>query len=356
MQDLGRGRGNRALPPKLQAEDTYYLDVESGYAIEAELTAKFELRILPQIVLDLPAINVTSSDYKSLDLFLEKFKSLLKLDEFSFVEKDSGPSSAVFRVSRVVRDGNSFMITGTSLLAKPPKNTIWLRRSEGDVGHYSDGRKYNFHSRFYLHDSKSINYKSCDIAMVLSDLQAVYNFLNQEVQLPRRQVETVSQPSIKVGMSFSYTMTERALAKIGFNFLIKIMGANYARDEAFSSIKSSILNGTPELPPSKLPNDDLHLFLGTPPKDHHALFLYAVPYGDGSRAMIVFVLKLYGGEASCFFLSYDAPAPGWTLPIYFLVDYQQHKITQVQSMEYIRNYCRALIESSPLANLPSFRL
>lgn len=349
MQDSGRGKGKRAEPPKVQAAETYIFDEENGFALEAELQPKFCAALLPQILINLPALHLVSEDDKSLKPLIEKLRLIFSSDAILTVQKNSNSNGATYKISKIVKDNKRLSVDSVTETSAPPKNAIWLVIPEGNAWADHDGNAYTLHPRFYLHNGGSVNYKSQDMNSIIEHLMAVSNFLYLNAQIPEHESKPLNQPRTRVGILFDYYKSERALAKIGFNFLVKLMGADYARDEAFNMIKSSILRGEPELPASKVPGDDLNLFMGTPPKDHHALFLHALPIRDG-RAIIVFMIKLYGGEASCFFLSYDAPMPNWDLPIYFLVNYQQHKVTTIDSMEYIKRYCDELMQLSPLAS------
>jgi hypothetical protein len=347
MQEVGRGNGNRAEPPKLQAADTYIWDDELTVALEAELRPRFGAVILPQFLINLPAIHVAADDNESLYEFIEKFRALFTAQEILTVEKTTDKGEALFEVSTITKNGNEFSVASIDVAAKPPKNAIWLVTPEESSGVFKGDNGQALLPRFYLHGGKTINYKPKNTSLMLRHLEMVLQFLEQNITLEQYEEKAITQPLVKVGIAFNMGMSERALAKIGFNFLIKTMGADYARDEAFDSIKSSILNGTPELPLSKVPSDELRLLLGEPPQNHHALALYAIKNAAG-RAIIVVLIKLYGGEVSCFFLSYDAPTPDWDLPIYYLIDYQQHKISRVDPMEYLRAYCPDLMKLQPL--------
>ncbi|WP_152980179.1 hypothetical protein [Pseudomonas mediterranea] len=351
MQESGRGKGKRAEPPKLQTADTYIFDEENGFILEAELQPKFEAKLAPQIILNLPAINLVAESDDSLTPFIDKLRLIFSEEAILAVQKIATSGGATFKVSRIEKRDKYFVVENVIEASVPPNNAIWLVIPEGSFSGDQDGNDYTLHPRFYLHNGKTINYKSQDMDSLTQHLVAVSNFLYLHPQMPEHESKQIDQPRAKVGISFDFHKSERALAKIGFNFLIKIMGADYARDEAFANIKSSILKGEPQLPASKMPGDELNLFIGTPPHDHHVLFLHALPIRDG-RAMITFMIKLYGGEPSFFVLSYDAPAPNWGLPIYFLINYQQHKINKIDSMVYIRNYCGALMQLSPLASSP----
>lgn len=338
MQGVGRGNGSRAEPPKLQAADTYIWDDQLSVALEAELTAKFIAVVLPQLIINIPAIHVAADNNESLHKFVEKFKNLFVGDEIFAIEKIDVDGEPAFEVSTITKSVRTFSVSKVEVLTKPPRDGIWLMTPEENSGQFEGGNGKALLPRFYLHGGKSINYKPKNMTLFLQHLDMALQFLEQNIAYDRYEDEDILQPQVKVGMAFNLGMSERALAKIGFNFLIKVMGAEYARDKAFDSIKSSILTGNPQLPLSKAPNDTFKFLLGNPPKNNHVLALYASESSAG-RALIIVLIKLYDGGVSYFTLANDAPAPDWGLPIYFLIDYQQHKISKPEPMEYIRMFC-----------------
>lgn len=343
MQEVGRGNGNRAEPPKVQAADTYIWDDKLSVALEAELKAKFGAIVLPQLIINLPAIHVAADNNESLHEFIEKFRKIFTKKEILAIERITVDDKNAFEVSTIVKNGRTFSVTQVSILAKPPKDGIWLVTPEKNSGKFKDGNESALLPRFYFHGGKTINYKPKNSLLFPQHLEMALQFLEQNIKLEQYENQEIHQPLVKVGVAFNLGMSERALAKIGFNFLIKTMGAEYARDKAFDSIKSSILTGAPQLPLSKVPNDTFKNLLGNPPKNNHSLALYALENPAG-RAIIIVLMKLYDGEPSYFILANDAPSPNWGLPIYYLIDYQQHKISRADSMEYIRFFCPDLMK------------
>lgn len=342
MQEVGRGSGNRAEPPKVQAADTYIWDDRLSIALEGELKAKFGAVVLPQLIINLPAIHVAANNNESLHEFVEKFRKLFAEQTILAIERIAVNDEPAFEVSTIVKNGRTFSLSQVEVLPKPPKNGIWLVTPEANSGQFKGGDGGVLLPRFYFHGGKSINYKPKNMVSLLQHLEMALQFLEQNIELERYEDQDISQPLVKVGVAFDFGMSERALAKIGFNFLVKVMGAEYARDKAFDSIKSSILTGNPQLPLSKSPNDTFKYLLGNPPKNNHVLALYALDNSAG-QAVIVALIKLYNGEVSFFVLATEAPSPGWGLPIYHLIDYQQHKITRIEPMEYMKTFCPDLM-------------
>jgi len=72
--------------------------------------------------------------------------------------------------------------------------------------------------------------------------------------------------------------------------------------------------------------------LDAAPDHHHVIFLSIVSQ-PGGRAAIILVAKLYG-VAHIIGLARDVPEPHLPFPVFFLVDYFNHKVKQQSLIEY----------------------
>lgn len=343
-QETGRDRGNKTEPPKMQFQPTHLW--ADGIPLEALNLPKLTAKILPQIVICPEYVFGTADNDQEWNDFFCKLEQLFTKEDILLIEKVRVDNASQFKVTEMKRQDGHFTFGNTTVQKKAPKGALWFNLE--DSADLSPEQLSTFPPRFYLHDGKTINYKSTDTITFLTDINHAFNYFKNTPINPDYEDTTIKQPLMRGGISGDMRAADRALAKNGLNLLIKVMGAEYVRDECFSEIKLSILEGEPELPFGMRGRDDpIQPFFGNVPSNHHVMFLAAMSTGN-DRAMIVFAIKLYGGAAFQYCLATNAPDPKWRQPIYCLVDFQNHEIKPVSAIEYTRTYCPEVMQLSPL--------
>lgn len=328
MQPSGRNRGKQTKEPTLTTNATYIVG-EDGRLLEAYIGGGFKSIILPQLHITGKAANLTADNGDSLLGFLAELRSLIESEEFDLIRKVKGDGEASFEVSIVRAIGESYAIGPSMRVGKAPKKGLWLQFAE-------QGKEIE--NRFYRTKSKSLAYKTSVEDSLLPSLEFIRAYF-QKYSSPGEWAESVvEQPLVQVETSVNLGMADRAIAKIGINFLAYLKGSDYVRHPGFESVKQSILSDEPHLPWTHTENQRIVQLLGTPPASHHALMIAASPDPRG-MTMIVMVLKLYGGTVHQVRLAESVPHPGWTESQYFLINYVSHEIRPIEMLEYMARYC-----------------
>lgn len=345
FQDSGRKRGAKTEPPMLQPVRSFHFEKELGYIIEIEIKPKFIAEFVPQLIIDPPKSHMIADLDNSEHLLISKLRDLFKEDMVQVIEKSPDDDKKLLNVELYKLQEGRFKLVKSYEIEKAPTDGLWLAQVPPLEELIQDGVLWKLHSRFFLHKKKTVNYRSSSKESLVVDLNSLYYFLKELEELkeiPTAVERTLIKPHVDFSIVFDPEIVRRAIAKIGFNFLIKVMGRTYVSDAAFDDLKSSVLEGKPNTPHSEFVHGDIfHKLIGTPPVEHHAMYLMSIVKDDG-RVFIIFVIQLYGGEPLNVFLSVDAPNPGWSFPIYFLVDYQSRRVKRVDSQEYNRTYCNTL--------------
>ncbi|PQP06310.1 hypothetical protein C5612_00665 [Pseudomonas frederiksbergensis] len=151
---------------------------------------------------------------------------------------------------------------------------------------------------------------------------------------------SIEQPIVQIEMAIDSDGAERALAKIGMNFLAFTFGSSFITRPQFESIKKSILTGTPELPHSSFGEEYENVandLFGNVPNQCHCVMLMAAPTDDGLCEMY-FNARLYGTGAYKVLLAKQLPTTDLLLPIYFLINYETNTITPMSMLDYQFKY------------------
>lgn len=327
LQPAGRDRGKKTKEPTYTTEATYIVDAD-GRMLESRLGAGFKTTLVPQLHVEGNSVYTAAADIESLRGFLDDLRFLVAKDDFSIIKKIKTDYGASYEVSAVKIDAG-YEVGLADIMAKPPKGGLWLQieAAESKIG-----------NRFYLSNSGELTYKTAREETIVEVLKVVAAYFRKEGVFDVWEEATIDRPVVSVKASTDVAMMERAIAKIGVNFLAYIEGAEYVRNPGFSGIKDYILRGDPRFPLSTTEDPGAVQLMGNPPACHHALLLCAIPFENGT-AMILMVMKLYGITVHKVCLAEAAPNPGWSSPKYFLINYVERKIRPIAMMDYIKNYC-----------------
>lgn len=328
MQPAGRDRGNKTKEPTYTTEATYIVD-EEGRMLEANIMAGFKAVLFPQIHIAGKNVYLTAADGESLKEFLSNLRDLVEKDEFGLIKKIKGDVETSYEVLTVRKTEGGYKIGQGARMAKPPKGELWLQTTAAEK---------EVSNRLYRSKSGELTYKTAREDSVIEMLLAVEAYFEQLGVPSAWEESTLNQPIVQVESSINMAMVDRAIAKIGVNFLAYLEGAEYVRHPGFADVKSYILMGEPQLPWTHTEDQSVVQLLGCPPAHHHALLLSSVPLGNG-MAKVFMALKLYGTAVHKVCLAETAPHPGWSEPKYYLINYVSRKVQPVGMVDYMASYC-----------------
>lgn len=344
QQSLGRDRGGKTSEPTMQVENSYIIDTD-GTLLETKISAKMKATLVPQVHIIGQKINFTATEPDELVKFLSELKHTLNKQTVSIVEKITGEDGKKYLVRVVLLNAPLLTISDTFLHEKPPKNSIWIKEGVQHLKRTGPNSVAHLTPRFYLHNGKTITYKSADSSNILEDLRKVRQFIDQYDGTAGYTDTTIDQPLISVEMGFDYKKVTQAFAKIGMNFVIYLAGPAYARDPGFQSIKTKIRWGASDINVNAVDSSDpFYQALGSQPEKTHCMALHNFAIGHG-RSAIVFHLKLYGGAIIEIFLAENIPTPSWGIETKFaLIHFNEHRIEVLGEREF---FTRQAILSSP---------
>ena len=328
MQPSGRNRGKQTKEPTLTTSATYIIG-EDGSFLEAHMGGGLKPTLLPQLHIAGKTANLTADNGESLLDFLAELRSLIESGDFYLIRKVKGDSGTSFVVSIVQAVGESYAIGPSATVGKPPKKGLWVQIAE---------QEKEITNRFYRTRSNSLAYKTSIENSLPPSLEFIRAYFHKYITPGEWTESVVEQPLVHIETSVNLGMADRAIAKIGINFLAYLKGADYVRHPGFEIVKQSILLDEPQLPWTHTEDQRITQLLGTPPASHHALMIAVSPDPRG-MTMIVMVLKLYGGTVHQVRLAESAPHPGWSESKYFLINYASHEIQPIGMLDYMARHC-----------------
>jgi len=328
-QPYGRTKGE---PPEFDTLETHTID-DHGRLIESSYKGS-QIEPLAQLIFTGSIIESTASNIDQLISFLKKMAELLFNETLLLIEKLSNQKSARFQVSTLKLVNRDYQVQSKETLAKPPKKGIWLAYSHG-----TDKNKAPIPPRIFRRTKGEIVLKTHDSTLVGKLLgsakRTLPNIIEDSIKSSTAQIQT---PLISTTIEGWSNDCDRAIAKIGFNLLVKHLGTEVASLPEFSEIKQAILNKDSQMPFSLF--SDLKLkkeVFGNIPKNCHCLLLTALPTSN-SKINIMFLSVLYGNIGVWSILAENVSSTYLRSPAYFLVDYITNQITRLGMIDYHTNY------------------
>lgn len=329
MQSRTRDRGSNTSKPSIEARGQYILD-ESGELLESESDKHGDEIVLAQLILKHPEFKYTAKDNDLLEKFLISLSSIFDKDSLSLIKKLEAKK---FEVSNYQWIESYYHQISQETLKTPPKGGVWLEAFNEPAPAAA--------SRIFQKLAGQVVLKTVPADDHLAFLRSVRRTLpTLKNSASKAQPQTIYNPLIQMQVAFDIQESERALAKIGVNFIAHSIGHEYVRHSAFDKIKSSILTGTPELPLSFFgeegKNAALDIF-GTPPANSHCIMISGIPNGN-SGCDIYFTAKLYGSGTHRLVIAENAPLHQLLEPTYFIINYEEDRISKVPMLEYQLEY------------------
>lgn len=326
LQPHGRKRGKHTSAPGIQAQHKQMANA-SGYPDEVDFGPHAKPIVLPQLkMIGEKEFESSAASLDELRSFVKSLSSLLQGAQVICIRKRGPEHELRYEAITMLRSSKTFTLAdGSSFQAKPPRGGLWLERSDeartGDVTPAATIFK-NLNGEIVLKTSSTriedaLNFFACAVEQFSFDVQVT---------------KDIENPIVSVGMTVTIGVVERVIAKIGINLLAYYLGRDYVTDPGFRQVKGSILTGSPRLGGHIVEDATITAILNAAPDNHHVFFLSKVNQ-PGGRAAIIMIAKLYGATQSIS-LALDAPVPHLPLPVFFLVDYVNHEVTQRSLVEY----------------------
>ncbi|XVO87787.1 hypothetical protein ACQ9Y2_01545 [Pseudomonas palleroniana] len=328
MQSRSRDRGANTSTPKIQAEEHYIID-GSGRRLEADEDENGQQKLLAQFILEGEYIWYTASNKANLWHAHDAITKLLDKPNIYLINKISPKS---FEISRFEWTDEKLEFIDKTISNKAPIDGLWINSPHDSHP--------DFRPRIYQKTRGGIELKLREQDNCSTILR------NLKRNLPRIDKDTdaadslIEDPTAEIGMPMDIHSSERALAKIGFNFFIHTFGESAANKEDFKKIKSSILTGKPKLVSLTVIEQTLNAFpeiFGFIPEKTHCVILAAEP-SNSNTVNIYFIARLYGIITNKTLLANTSRHILLTNPIYFTIDYENNKINRFSRHEYFLNY------------------
>ncbi len=331
--------GRDKAPVKYHADNTVLIDSVNGVLLEAVFASEGAFKVLPQaIFVGGDVIVYSAANSREFVSFLKVANSLVQKGEFFTVEKDKSGIKPKFVVSSYRLDGGRAELLDVTNHLQPPKEKgLWLEIVPDLVC-----ENIPYHNRFYQRSRGNIvliKKDSDEIGSILALLMS---------DIPKRliEIEKASEEEVVGGKIHSRSMwnaeCDRAIAKIGMNFVIHQMGERYARHKNFNRIKSAILTGEPSIPLSFIPDKMISEIMSFAPPDNHIVFVVTGKVGRKKPYAHVF-FRFYGLGVNSVSLAGKVTPEDYDGTIY-LINYKENFISRFSLREYVLNYNSGLMK------------
>lgn len=326
MQPQGRDRGKRTTAPGIQAQHKQMAN-GSGYPDEIDFGPHAKPLVLPQLkITGEKTFDSSAVGPDELRSFITSLSTMLQNDQVTCIRKRGPEHELRYEAITLLRSGESYtQVGGSKLQAKPPQECLWLEsydqtRTKGMIPAATIFRNLN--------GSIVLKTSSTTVEDALNFFVRAVDQFSFDTQVTKDR----EGPIVSVGMTVTIGVIERVIAKIGINLLAYYLGRDYMADFGFRKVKDGVLTGTPSVGGQIVEDVSMKAMLDAAPNNHHVIFLSKVSQ-SGGRAAIILVAKLYG-VAHIMCLARDVPEPHLPLPVFFLVDYVNHKVKQQSLIEY----------------------
>ena len=335
LQPHGRGKGRKASRSSLQTKSATIADPNENILLEVELQPSGKPVVLPQFVFTDRSIGIIirCSDPASATNFLDSIRALLA-DKLSIIEKASGRKTERFHITGADWSANGYSVGSAIPAKRPPERGLWIDKLQSSV----DAKGPPNFPRLFQRPTGQFVLRVDDetrIGPLLTALRTKLGVSNGQITAIGQKIE---QPSLHMTFDMQIDVMERVLAKIGVNFAIHELGDAFVRHSGFDEIKKAILLGGTRIRVTLVEDGTaLKEVFSAIPHSLHAMALTAVPEGPG-QCHLALLIQLYGSSTWAVSLAENVPRPSVPLPIFFTVDYKNHKIERLNPIEFIQAY------------------
>ena len=327
LQTRTRDRGARTSSPTIETKTHFILDAE-GRLLESEYDDNGAETLLAQCIIEGENILYTAQDTEHLSKMYAALAEILEATQVKLITKERN-DQVRYLVDLYDWSDDKYKLTSSETLKKPPALGIWLDTYTGN--------QTNFSPRFFQRLAGQLGLRTTpetDHSKLLRSMRRTLPSMQKKQA--EATASSIEQPIVQIEMVIDVAGSERALAKIGMNFLAFTFGPSFINRPQFESIKNSILTGHPELPHSSFGEEHQNVvndLFGNVPKHCHCVVIMPFPTDDG-LCEIYFNAKLYGSGAYKTLLAKQLPLSDLTYPIYFLINYETNTITPMSMVDY----------------------
>ncbi|MEA1031572.1 hypothetical protein T3A99_23685 [Pseudomonas sp. N-137] len=325
LQPHGRDRGKHTTAPGIQARRKLMVNA-SGYPDEVDFGPHAKPIVLPQLkITGEKSFSSTAAGPDELRSFVTTLSTLFQDHQITCIRKRGPEHELRYEAITMLRSDNTFIHAESSFQAKPPRAGLWLERyDETDAGDVTPAATI----LQKLNGGIVLKTSSTTVEDALDFFASAVEQFSYESQVTR----DTEGPIVSVGMTATIGVMERVIAKIGINLLAHYLGRDYVTDPGFRHIKTSILTGNPLVTGGLVENNRIKQLLNAAPANHHVFYLNRTRQPEGQVA-ITMIAHLYG-VAQWVRLALNVPEPHLPFPLFFLVDYVNHKVKQQSEAEY----------------------
>ena len=333
LQHHGRGKGKKASTPRIDTRTTT-LVLDEG-AVEAEVLPKGKPVTLMQFIfLGGGEVRFTGGDHAPVTDFIGALEQAIS-DVVFLVQKCTESNRNTYLIETLTWEQDRYKVTARDVAAKPPKICVWRESSETALKGGQNSRPPSLYQRTAGQIVLRLRADEDAASLLAQARRAAKEAPLQD--LP--SYTSVVNPVVHISMSMQLSDYERVFAKIGLNLVAHLFGESYVRHHAFNRTKRAILTGKSRI--WLATNKAGEAFNGVP-HDRHAMTLIYQKSRAG-RFHLALLIRLYG-TTTVVHLSNNAVKPPIEYPVFFVVDYNAHKIEQLMLHEFVALYPPAIPE------------
>lgn len=329
-----KGSGNDAIVPKFDTKSTTVVTPDYG-EVEAEMLAEGVAHVLPQLLFT-GGNNCAclGGDESAIPLLVSTLRECLG-ETLSLICKTTTENGPRYDVTICDYQDGRYSVRSSTIAAKPPKIGIWHEQFPVFEG----TQRPNRHPTLYTRTAGQVVLRTGDDAVPCELLTSARAALKPLGEAPVPAPNAIQNPSMLFTMSVDMDAYSRVLAKIGLNLVAHSFGEEYIRHPAFDNAKAAVLGKTRDGVQFRSSDSDKSLgfaFSGLP-RHRHGMTVMAFPTGDDMCA-VALVLRLYNSITYAVLLGDNAPPPPRTMPRFHVVDYNAHRIEELEANDFYRKY------------------
>lgn len=331
LQTKTRDRGSRTSSPTIETKSHFIIDKE-GRLLEADYDDSGAETLLAQCIIEGEKALYTAQDTQHLKKMYKALSKTLEAPRINLITKTRSDTVS-YAVDIYDWLDDEYVFISNDTFKKPPPSGIWLEIFTGNQSNFSPRFFQRLAGQLVLRTTSAI-----DCPKLLRSMRRTLPSMQSKQDEATQS--SIEQPIVQIEMAIDSDGAERALAKIGMNFLAFTFGSSFISRTQFERIKKSILTGTPELPHSSFGEEHENVakdLFGNVPNQCHCVMLMAAPTDDG-LCEIYFNARLYGTGAYKVLLAKQLPLTDLLPPIYFLINYETNTITPMSMLDYQFKY------------------
>lgn len=296
-----------------------------GQLLLAEYQNGFKPEVLPQIIVSGERVLTSGPSKDSLLSFLNKADVVLSKRDLILIEKNRSNTRNRFSISRYRYHGNSFSFIVSEGADKPPKDGIWIEKSQN--------HKFDADGCFYRRTASQLVIKMRPEESASRILGSIRRTLPAIVaQAKHAEEEAIHKPLVTTTSIGWSRECDRVVAKIGLNFLAKEAGLDAARHPDLAAVKAFIFGKSATHRTAFLDEETKQEAFGNVPAGHHCVLVSHSKSGGRQRAVIS--MHLYGGLCLTMVLADDLLEKTTPTLSYYLIDYTQNTISWYDYLSY----------------------